>query len=132
MQNDAGAPIRVLFADDNAEIFTLVVGAFQRAGFAVDAASRGDDALSLYRAARADRQRYDFVLLDVAMPGLNGYEVAQCIRVDDSATLIAFFTAFDEPMAAVRAQVVHACGVWSKPADLLRLPQMIEEVLNAT
>lgn len=130
MQNNESAK-RVLFADDTEDTRRLVEMALRKAGFVVDLARDGKEALQFYRDAKEARHPYDLLLLDAAMPEIDGYAVADQIRADgDNDVLIAFFTAFDEPMAAVRAAMVNAVAVWNKPKDMSELANLVLRVLE--
>ena len=67
---------RVLLVEDAAESRTLVAAALEQLGVKVDLAADGADAV---RAAAANR--YDAILMDIAMPGTDGFEAARRIRV---------------------------------------------------
>lgn len=66
---------RILVVDDNADILLLLETLLTGEGYAVDVASNGTSAL-----AKIVTSPPDLVLLDVMMPGMNGYEVTQQIR----------------------------------------------------
>ena len=68
---------RVLVADDEADIRDLVALALELAGYAVETASDGVDALSRIRASPPDA-----VVLDVMMPCLGGFEVARALNAE--------------------------------------------------
>jgi DNA-binding response OmpR family regulator len=69
----------VLVADDDAEICALVRAQLERAGMDVLTAGDGEEALRL---ARQHRPRA--AVLDVMMPKLNGYQVAERLREDEA------------------------------------------------
>ena len=66
---------RILVVDDSRPAVTLVQGALKRGGYDVHAAYDGKDGL-----AQAREFRPDLIILDIMMPGMNGYEV--CIRLE--------------------------------------------------
>jgi PAS domain S-box-containing protein len=66
---------RVLIADDNRDAAEIMAMLLAHSGFEVQLAHTGTDALAM-----AEREHPDFALLDIGMPGLNGYEVARGIR----------------------------------------------------
>ena len=68
---------RVLIIDDNAVKRRMAQVLFQKLGWDVETVDSGERAL-LHLAAH----RYDLVLLDISMPGMNGMEVCQRIRAD--------------------------------------------------
>jgi DNA-binding response OmpR family regulator len=80
----------VLLVDDDPVILRLLEVNFRLDGFEVSTASHGNEALDRVRQIRPDA-----VVLDVMMPGLDGYEVATHIRADAEleSTQIVFLTA---------------------------------------
>ncbi|HEU4763645.1 MAG TPA: response regulator, partial [Gemmatimonadales bacterium] len=66
---------RILVVDDDPAIRALVRSVLARDGHSVDEAPDGFVAL-----ARADRERYDLILLDVGMPGKDGFAVLDALR----------------------------------------------------
>ena len=68
---------RVLIIDDDAVNRRLAQVMFQKLGWYVETVDSGERAL-LHLAAH----RYDLILLDISMPGMNGLDVCQHIRAD--------------------------------------------------
>jgi two-component system alkaline phosphatase synthesis response regulator PhoP len=80
------APVRkprpvVLVAEDDEDILAMVVFDLEDEGYEVLTARDGDAAIAL-----ALERRPDLVLLDVAMPGLDGYEVTRRLRAEKSTS----------------------------------------------
>lgn len=74
---------RILVVDDDPDVVKLFSFILTKAGYQVDAALDGEAAL-----AQAHATPPDVIVLDVMMPGLNGFEVAQRLRVQpDTATI---------------------------------------------
>ena len=71
----APRPVRVLVVDDDRDSVTGLLHLLGDEGFHARGAGAGDEALSVLRSFDPDA-----VLLDIAMPGLNGWEVARQIR----------------------------------------------------
>lgn len=69
----------VLVADDDDDILLLVTTRLRRDGFDVISARDGEEALAL-----AHERRPDVAVLDIGMPKLDGLEVLQRIRVDET------------------------------------------------
>lgn len=82
----AGAPLRVLFVEDNVDIAELSEQLLADWGHQVVTAGTGADALSKLSAFSPD-----VVFIDIGLPGMNGFEVAQRIRatLPASVTLVA-------------------------------------------
>jgi len=72
-----GDAIRVLVVDDNFDLVTMLTGALRYKGYSVQSAHTGPDGLAIAR-----QWRPDIALLDIGLPGLDGYEVARRIRAD--------------------------------------------------
>jgi DNA-binding response OmpR family regulator len=73
----------VLVADDDEDILSLVSLQLERGNMDVIQARTGDEALAL-----AEERRPDLAVLDVMMPGLNGYEVVKRLReTEEAATM---------------------------------------------
>lgn len=69
----------VLVAEDEEDILDLVVFDLEDEGYEVLTARNGEEAIAL-----ALERHPDLILLDVAMPGLDGYEVTRRLRADES------------------------------------------------
>jgi CheY-like chemotaxis protein len=67
--------IRVLVVDDNSDHVLMLTASLREKGYSVQAAYSGTDGLKT-----AQQWRPDIVLLDIGLPGLDGYEVAKRIR----------------------------------------------------
>lgn len=81
---------KILIVDDDADTLRLVGLMLQRQGYEVITASNGPQALQ-----KAEEEEPDLVLLDVMMPGMDGYEVARRLRANPitASTPILMFTA---------------------------------------
>ena len=70
---------RVLVVDDNVDLVTMLSEVLRQRGYHVQSAHTGPDGLSV-----AQRWRPEIVLLDIGLPGLDGYEVARRLRADET------------------------------------------------
>lgn len=84
-----GESMRLLVVEDNASLLESIVQIL-RDEFEVDTAINGEDGLFL-----ALQNIYDAILLDVMMPGMDGFEVIQKIRDEKIETPVLFLTARD-------------------------------------
>jgi two-component system OmpR family response regulator len=79
-----------LVVDDEPKMAALVARALREEGHAADVAAQGEDALWMAQAAP-----YDAVVLDVMLPGLDGFEVLRRLRADGVWTPVLMLTARD-------------------------------------
>ena len=115
--NEVAAP-RVLVVDDLAPNIRLLEAVLGPHGYDVVAASSGADALALLAEARTD-----IVLLDVQMPGMDGYEVCRRIRGDPATSAL--------PVVLVTASAAEdrAAGLDAGADDFLQKPFDTNELL---
>lgn len=73
----------ILIADDNRQIVSILEEYAKKEGFAVTTAFDGSEALS-----KAQGASFDIILLDVMMPGMDGFEVCRQIRKESSVPII--------------------------------------------
>jgi DNA-binding response OmpR family regulator len=105
---------RVLLVDDDPVIVRLLEVNFRLDGFEVEGASRGEEAID-----RAREWRPDAIVLDVMMPGLDGYEV--CARIRDDPELsevpVVFLTARAQDEDVARGYALGVVEYVTKPFD---------------
>jgi two-component system response regulator AlgR len=114
-------PLRVLIADDEplaAERLQLLLARADGAQL-VGTASDGDSAINL-----ADALHPDLLLLDIAMPGLDGIGVARALAAQTPSPAVVFVTAFDQ--FAVAAFEVEAVDYLMKPVEPRRLQRALD------
>src|ERR1700722_338223 len=109
----AAAP-RILIVDDISDNRTILQRRFQRQGFEVVEADSGLKALELI-----DAQEFDLVLLDVMMPGIDGFETLKRIRSQRSASMlpVIMVTAKSESENIVESLGLGANDYVTKPVD---------------
>jgi DNA-binding response OmpR family regulator len=83
---------RILVIDDDPAVTSLLKRGLAYEGFAVDTAKSGVEGLAIAR-----ERPSDLVILDVMMPGFNGYEVLQRLRTADERLPVIMLTAKDAP-----------------------------------
>ena len=81
-------PIKVMLIDDDASMQVLIEQIVRRGGYDFCCASNGADGLAMLRAARPD-----FLILDVMLPDINGFEICEIIRGEGRKVPIMFLTA---------------------------------------
>lgn len=88
---------RVLVIDDDPAVTSLLKRGLSYEGFAVETAQSGAEGLAIAR-----ERPSDLVILDVMMPGLNGFEVLQRLRAADENLPVLMLTARDAPSDQVQ------------------------------
>jgi two-component system, OmpR family, phosphate regulon response regulator PhoB len=123
---EESAPL-VLLVDDEQAIRTIVRVNLQGDGFAVTEATNGAEALEAVRHARPS-----LVLLDVMMPGVDGWRVAEQLAADDETRElpVVFLSARATDEDRLRAQELGAVGYVVKPFDPLELAGIVRDVLE--
>lgn len=104
--------MRILLVEDEPRLSRSLARALREAGYAVDTAETGDD--GLFKAEGCD---YDAVVLDVMLPGLDGWQVLERLR-RSKATPVLMLTARDTPRDRVRGLDTGADDYLVKPFDL--------------
>jgi DNA-binding response OmpR family regulator len=120
---------KILVADDDPEILTLIGRRLQKKGYDVLEAIDGIQTLEIARA-----QHPDMIVLDVMMPGKNGWEVAKELRADDATKGIGILvlTAIGEKMNEMTSPLYGADAYLDKPFEFADLERMVAEVLART
>ena len=118
--------MKLLIVDDDAEIRASVRLGFELQWRDVEIleAARGTDALDA-----VERERPDLVLLDVGLPGMDGYDVLRELRAFSQVPVI-MLTARDEPIDRVRGLEAGADDYVSKPFDHLELMARVRAILR--
>jgi DNA-binding response OmpR family regulator len=120
--------MRLLCADDEEDIRTILQLALSLdPEFDVELVDSGEAAL-----ARARRERFDAILLDGMMPGLDGYETCRRLKAD-SATAhvpVVFLTAKTQRQEVQEALTLGAVACLVKPFDPMTLAAELRRVLG--
>ncbi|OGB88247.1 MAG: hypothetical protein A3G35_00310 [candidate division NC10 bacterium RIFCSPLOWO2_12_FULL_66_18] len=118
---------KILVVDDEALLRAMLRDALEEAGYAVVLAENGRDGIA---SAKADRP--DCILLDVMMPGLDGYQTCAAIKADpDLADIpVLLISATTDLRVIDRAEQVGAAEVLPKPLPMEQLQQALALALN--
>jgi CheY-like chemotaxis protein len=120
---------KIMIVDDNQEIARLFAITLQDNGFVVNVFNDPLSALANYKAGI-----YDLLLLDIRMPGMNGYELYQKIRDIDDKAEVCFISAYEEFRHDFKrlfpdlAKEVD-CFV-TKPIEMHNLVEIVKSKLN--
>jgi diguanylate cyclase (GGDEF)-like protein/PAS domain S-box-containing protein len=119
----------VLIVDDDPVLRTMAAQTLLHAGFDVAEAENGEAGL-----ARTLERRFDLILLDVIMPGLDGYEVCQRIRAmpDGSTVPILMLTGLNDTASIDLAYGQGATDFITKPINWTLLAHKVRYALRAS
>lgn len=104
--------MKVLVVEDEHRIAQAIKEGLEEEGYAVDVEHEGEGG---YNTASAAPEEYDVILLDVMMPGLNGYEVAAKLRSEGNHTPILMLTAKDQEKDVIKGLDTGADDYLAKP-----------------
>jgi len=117
----------VLVVDDDPRNRKLIDTLLRADGLAVTIADSGATALVAFAASTPD-----LVLLDLMMPGMDGFEVARRLRADSNGKRlpIVMITALDDDASRARLAAAGIDRVLAKPIDRWQLKKCIDELLG--
>jgi DNA-binding response OmpR family regulator len=106
---DRRNPIKILLADDDADLLDVTTYALRREGYNIVTATDGQQAIE-----RHLDERPDLVLLDLSLPRMSGFEVCRRIR-ESAATPIIMLTARNDDDNVVQGFLTGADDYVTKP-----------------
>ena len=118
----------VLLVEDNEKNLKLARDVLEYAGFTVLVAMTGEEAV-----LRAHQALPDLVLMDLQLPGIDGFEVLRRLRGDDATASIPVvaLTAFAMQQDRERASRAGFEGYLVKPIDVRQFPHQVRAHLRA-
>ena len=127
--NETAPKAHLLVVDDDFLLRSMAVKTLRHAGFEVSDAAGGDDALVLF-----EERPFDLVLLDVMMPGLDGFEVCARLRATErgAALPILMLTGLNDTESIEQAFRQGATDFITKPIHWTLLAQRVRYALRAS
>jgi two-component system, sensor histidine kinase len=120
----APTPLRLVLVEDNADICDVLGDLLRFEGHEVETANDG-----VAGAALITRYRPDLALVDIGLPGLNGYQVAERVRSEVGAAVrLVALTGYGQPEDAARALDAGFDRHLKKPIDVKVLTRLLDEV----
>jgi two-component system, OmpR family, response regulator len=117
--------MRLLIVEDEPDLANVLCQSFEEAHFAVDLSQTGEDALlSILESP------YDAIILDVMLPGLDGWTVLSRMRADRKRTPVLILTARDAVEDRVRGLNLGADDYLVKPFALAELTARINAMIR--
>jgi CheY-like chemotaxis protein len=118
---------RILWIDDEVELFEPHLLFLRQRGYAVDTTTNGDDALALAR-----EQHYDLVLLDEQMPGRRGLDVLSELRREEPQARVVMVTKSEEDHTMVEAIGRRVDDYLVKPASPRQVLSVVTRLLEGS
>ena len=117
--------MRILIVEDHPSLGPTLKTNLEKCQYAVDLVTDGEDALSI-----ALLVSYDLIILDVLLPGLNGFEVCKQLRKQQKKVPILFLTALGEIDQRVKGLDLGADDYLTKPFAFRELEARIRALLR--
>lgn len=116
----------ILIVDDDPYMVMMIEGFLGVLGYSSKSVNSGPEALAILKTG------FDLVLLDVMLPGMNGFEVVRHIRENHSFSEIPVImvTAIDDKEARVNAVQAGAADLIGKPFDIDQLLRKIRMIMD--
>ena len=105
--------LRILVVDDDPEVLNLLSDFLTKKGYKISLASNGEESLS-----KVKSEKPHMVLLDIKMPGMDGFEVLRKIKEDEPSLSVIMITGVQDMETARKALQMGACDYITKPFNL--------------
>lgn len=120
----ADTPIRILVVDDEPSITEFVSYALKREGYAPDVVANGEEAFAL-----AAKNKYDLFILDIMLPGMDGYELCRRLRAKTTVPVL-FLSARDTELDKVVGLEIGGDDYLAKPFGVRELIARVRALLR--
>ena len=113
---------KILLVDDEEDFLTMLADRLEVRGLMVDTVTRGEDAV-----ARVDDQRFDLIVLDLSMPGIDGLETLKRIKTKPPDAEIIMLTGQGTIKSSMEAMKLGAEDFMEKPVNIADLMDRISD-----
>lgn len=120
-------PYKILFLEDEPTIREVLTEYMSLSGYQVTTAERGDEAMELLR-----KQEFHLAVLDICVPGADGFEVLKFIHESGKKTAAIMLTALEDEQTQLRAFNLYADDYVIKPVSPIILLKRMETILRRT
>ena len=126
MPDQIGRPKRILIVDDESTLVYFLKQGLQESNIPceVEDAASGEEALT-----KLTYNRYDILVSDLKMPGINGFTLLEVARSLHPHIRIILMTAFGSPEVQEEAKRLAVDGYLTKPFPTAQLQELIEQAL---
>lgn len=123
---EAGISARLLLVDDNESFRQTTASALRTLGFRVSTAVSAEEALETYRMPDSE---FDVLIIDFALPGMDGEELARRIWEDDEQARIVFASSYPREVLSGDPMSGKRCRYLQKPFGIQALKTVCDELL---
>ncbi|EKD35883.1 MAG: Ntr family protein two-component system response regulator [uncultured bacterium] len=116
---------KVLLVDDEADFLITLAERLEARGLKVNTAANGEDAV-----AKVDNQSFDLIILDLAMPGIDGLETLKRIKAKQPDAEIIMLSGQGSIKTSIEAMKLGAEDFIEKPVNISDLMEKISEAKN--
>lgn len=120
--HDVGESFNVLLVDDEEDFVEVLAERLEARGMSVEMATSGEGART-----KAEEHSFDAIVLDMAMPGMDGLETLKALRQVNPDLQVILLTGRATPSQAAQAIKAGALDLMEKPAEIDALVARIEE-----
>lgn len=113
---------KVLLVDDETDFLSTLAERLEARGMKVSTATSGEDAV-----ANADKEGFDLIVLDLAMPGIDGLETLKRIKAKQPDAEIIMLTGQGSIKTSIEAMKLGAEDFLQKPVNITELMDKISE-----
>ena len=120
-------PIKILIADDEPDIIEIISFHLNKAGYEVESAKDGSEAIE-----KAKQFNPDCIILDIMMPMVDGFATLEQIRKDDNLqhTKVMFLSAKNKESDIEKGLALGADAYMTKPFSIKKVVEKVEELLG--
>lgn len=122
-----GRSYKVLFLEDEPTIREVLTEYMLLSGYQVTGTGRGDEAIALL-----GEREFDLAVLDICVPGTDGFEVLKFIQENHKKTAAIMLTALEDEPSQVKAFNLYADDYVIKPVSPIILLKRMETILRRT
>ena len=116
---------RILLAEDDTSMREYLQRALQRVGYEVEAVGCGTEAMPLL-----ETERFDLLLTDIVMPGMNGRQLARELQDRLSSLKVLFITGYSGDAVVHRGRLDSGVSLLQKPLTQAMLATKIRDMLD--
>ena len=117
--------MRIMIVEDDAALARGVARILESEGYAVDVVTRGEQAI-----LAAEQERFDLVILDVGLPGMDGFEVLRRLRAQAERVPVLLLTARDAVNDRVHGLDLGADDYVAKPFAMSELAARVRALIR--